>query len=230
MRTYIFRPVKDGRYPCVILYSEIFQATAPICRTAAWLAGQGFIVAVPEVYHEFLEPGKVLAYDQAGADEGNRLKFTKTLSSYDSDAKTLVSFLKHYPHSNGKVGVMGICLGGHLSFRAALICQEVASCVCFYPTDLHTNTLGLGKSDDTLQRIGETKAELMLVFGRQDPHISLEGRRKIQQTLEDQDVLYSWHEFNGQHAFLRDEGHRYDSELASLCQQLTQSFLKRTLY
>ena len=35
MRTYIFRPKADGRYPGLLLYSEIFQVTGPIRRTAA---------------------------------------------------------------------------------------------------------------------------------------------------------------------------------------------------
>ena len=35
MRTYLFRPVVEGRYPGLVLYSEIFQVTGPIRRTAA---------------------------------------------------------------------------------------------------------------------------------------------------------------------------------------------------
>src|ERR1700721_2293467 len=87
MRTYIFRPTAPGRYPGLVLYSEIFQVTAPIRRTAALLAGHGFVVAVPEIYHEFLPAGTVLPYDQAGADKGNELKTTKELASYDDDAR-----------------------------------------------------------------------------------------------------------------------------------------------
>ena len=60
MRTYLFRPGTEGRYPGLVLYSEIFQVTGPIRRTAAMLASHGFVVAVPEIYHE-LEPfGTVL--------------------------------------------------------------------------------------------------------------------------------------------------------------------------
>jgi len=53
MRTYVFRPAAEGRYPGLVLFSEIFQVTGPIRRTAALLAGSGFVVAVPEIYHEF---------------------------------------------------------------------------------------------------------------------------------------------------------------------------------
>ena len=38
MRTSIFRPAAPGRYPGLLLYSEIFQVTGPIRRTAALLA------------------------------------------------------------------------------------------------------------------------------------------------------------------------------------------------
>ncbi len=77
MRTYVLRPVAEGRYPGLVLFSEIFQVTGPIRRTAAMLAGHGFVVAVPEIFHELEKPGTVLPYDQAGADRGNADKIGK---------------------------------------------------------------------------------------------------------------------------------------------------------
>src|SRR3954465_11556057 len=85
MRTFVFRPTSPGRYPGILLFSEIFQVTGPIRRTAAFLAGHGFIVAVPQIYHEYEAPGTALAYDGAGADRGNALKITKTIDAYDAD-------------------------------------------------------------------------------------------------------------------------------------------------
>src|SRR5438046_5978369 len=134
MRTYIYRPAAGGKYPGLMFYSEIFQVTGPIRRTAAMLAGHGFIVAVPEIYHEFEPAGTVLAYDQAGADRGNALKTTKELAAYDDDARAALNFLKSHPNCTGKLGVMGICIGGHLSFRAAMNPGVLAG-VCFYATD-----------------------------------------------------------------------------------------------
>ncbi len=75
MRTYMFRPAAQGKYPGVVLFSEIFQATGPIRRFAAFIAGHGYIVAVPEVYHELEPAGTVLHYDQAGSDKGNADKY-----------------------------------------------------------------------------------------------------------------------------------------------------------
>src|SRR3954465_14483252 len=104
MRTYVFRPTAVGRYPGILLYSEIFQVTGPIRRTAALLAGHGFIVAVPEIYHELEPAGTVLAYDQAGADRGNTLKTTKEVAAYDSDARAVLDHLKQRPDCTGKLG------------------------------------------------------------------------------------------------------------------------------
>jgi len=39
MRSYIVRPAANGRYPGVVLFSEIYQVTGPIRRIAAFLAG-----------------------------------------------------------------------------------------------------------------------------------------------------------------------------------------------
>ncbi len=120
MRTYLFRPVAEGRYPGLVLFSEIFQVTGPIRRAAAMLESHGFVVAVPEIYHELEQAGTVLAYDEAGVERGNRHKTTKELSSYDGDARAALDFLRGSPHCTGKLGVMGMCIGGHLAFRAAM--------------------------------------------------------------------------------------------------------------
>src|SRR5258706_11499098 len=98
MRTYIFRPAAPGRYPGILLYSEIFQVTGPIRRTAALFAGHGYLVAVPEIYHEFEPAGSVFAYDDAGSARGNELKTAKPLASYDSDARAALGFLRPHPH------------------------------------------------------------------------------------------------------------------------------------
>jgi carboxymethylenebutenolidase len=216
MRSYVFSPSPAGPRAGVLLFSEIFQVTGPIRRTAAQIASAGYTVIAPEIYHELEPVGAVLPYDQAGAERGNADKVAKDISSYDSDARAALDYLKARPDSNGKLGVLGICIGGHLAFRAAMN-RDVAATVCFYATDIHKGTLGKGMRDDSLARAGEIRGELLHIFGRQDPHVPLEGRMRIHARLEEAGVNFQWIEVNGQHAFLRDEGPRYDPALARLC-------------
>ncbi|MCW6509942.1 dienelactone hydrolase family protein [Lichenifustis flavocetrariae] len=212
MRLHIFRPAVAGRFPGVLFFSEIYQVTGPIRRLAAFMAGQGYVVAVPEVYHEYEPPGTVLAYDQPGTDRGNILKFTKPVAAFDADATAALAFLRQHPACTGRLATMGVCLGGHLAYRAALD-PSVSAAACFYATDIHTGTLGAGKADDSLARMADLKAETLFIWGRQDPHVPFAGRQTIRARLEEVGARYEWHEVNAAHAFMRDEGPRYDPAL-----------------
>ena len=110
MRTSVFMPVDEGQYPTIIFYSEIFQQTSPITRSAQILASHGFVVLVPEIFHELNPLGTVLAYDDAGKDKGNADKLSKPLEHHDSDTQGMVEFVQKQPYCNGKVGVMGVCI------------------------------------------------------------------------------------------------------------------------
>lgn len=227
MRTFVYRPVAAGRYPGLLLFSEIFQRTGPIKRMAALLAGHSFVVAVPEIFHELEAPGAELAYDTAGADRGNQDKVGKPVAAYDADARAGLAHLASHPACTGKLGAMGICIGGHLAFRAAMNAEVLAG-ACFYATDIHKGSLGKG-GDDSLARTSELKAEMLMIWGRQDPHIPTEGRALIQRRMTEAGVHFTWHEWNGAHAFMRDEGPRYDPELALACYRLAIDLFRRKL-
>jgi carboxymethylenebutenolidase len=235
MRTFVSRPAAAGKYPGLVLFSEIFQVTGPIRRTAALLAGNGFVVATPEIFHEFESAGTALAYDSAGADRGNWCKINKPLDHYDADARAVIDFLNAHPQCTGKLGSMGICIGGHLSFRCCLN-SEILAGVSFYATDIHKladhpRVLGSGPTDDSLERSrrGDIRGELMMIYGRQDPHVPFEGRNQVREALETSGSNYQWLEFNGAHAFLRDEGPRYNPVLAQQCYGIALELFKRKL-
>jgi carboxymethylenebutenolidase len=227
MRTYVYRPAAARRYPGLIFFSEIFQRTGPIGRMAAFFAGHGLVVAVPEIFHELEAPGTVLAYDKPGTDRGNADKLGKPIEAFDADIAATAAWLDADAGCTGRLGAFGVCVGGHLAFRAALN-PAVLSSVCAYATDLHQGSLG-SRGSDSLRRAPEIRGELALVWGRQDPHVPYPGRVAIHQALEEAGVSYTWHEVNAQHAFMRDEGHRYDPELAAIVYRLSLDLFARTL-
>ena len=228
MRTYVYRPKAPGKFPTIIFYSEIFQQTAPIARSAALLAGHGFVVLVPEVFHELNPIGTVLAYDDAGKDKGNQDKWAKPLEHHDSDTETLINFVNKQDYCSGNVGTMGVCIGGHLAYRAALH-PAILSAACLYATDIHSGDLPSEVNNDSLTRTKDINAELMMVWGKQDPHIPDAGRMTIHNNLLASGNVFSWHEFNASHAFMRDEGERYDPQLALQVYQMAIALFNRTL-
>jgi carboxymethylenebutenolidase len=228
MRVTVYRPDTESRYPSIIFYSEIFQQTGPIRRSAQILASHGFVVLVPEIFHELNPLGTVLAYDDAGKDKGNADKFTKPLEHHDSDTQAMVEFVHQQTYCSGKVGTMGVCIGGHIAFRAALN-KQISGAFCLYPTDVHSNTLPCNQGNDSLTRSDDISCPIVLVFGKQDPHVSAQGRILIHQTLSQNECDFSWHEVNAQHAFMRDEGDRYDAALAMQIYKMAIDFFHNTL-
>ena len=71
-------------------------------------------------------------------------------------------------------------------------------------------------SSDTRPLAAQTvrvQTPTLVVWGRQDPHVPFAGRETIRARLEEVGARYEWHEVNAAHAFLRDEGPRYDPTL-----------------
>lgn len=73
-----------------------------------------------------------------------------------------MDYLLSLPTCNGRIGATGMCLGGHLAYRCALD-SRVKAAVCYFATDIHSKTLARGKNDDSLQRAGDIKGELLMV-------------------------------------------------------------------
>jgi len=76
--------------------------------------------------------------------------------------------------------------------RAALNPDVLAAACSSTPSDIDTGTLG--KGDDSLKRADDIKGELLTVWGRQDPHVPLDGRNLIRARLEEVGANFQWHE------------------------------------
>jgi carboxymethylenebutenolidase len=135
------------------------------------------------------------------------------------------------PTCNKKIGATGMCLGGHLAFRAALD-PRVSAATCFFATDIHNHALGEGQNDDSLARCGEIKGEIIMIFGCKDNHVPLEGRDLIRSELRKNNVEMTFIEINdAQHAFVRDEMSkgRYDPATTKNCFEWMLELFNRKL-
>src|SRR5574341_1360114 len=134
MRTLVAAPATPGRSPGVVLYSDIFQLTGPHVRAARRLAGHGFIVTSPEIYHRLEPPGTVIPFDDAGRTRGLDDAQRTAVAEFDTDCRAALDWLARDPRVlPGALGVAGFCIGGHLAFRGALQ-PDVRATVAFYPT------------------------------------------------------------------------------------------------
>lgn len=201
------KPARDGRFPGVLFYSDIFQLTPPHLRLARRLASHGFVVLAPELYSRIEPPGTVLDFEkdrQRALDDSSKV----TVEHVDEDRAQLLAHLEQRSDVDG-LRAIGWCFGGHLAFRAARD-PRVTATACCYATTVHAERLGASESVDTLARCREIRGDLLLVWGHEDPHIPADGRAKIHRALDEGGVRFEARLFDAEHTFMRDEGARSD--------------------
>ncbi len=224
MHALVARPATPGTYPGLLFYSDIFGLTAATRRAIVRFASYGFVVAAPDLYHRFEPPGRALDFVadyQLAQDDSKLLRTADT----DADAAVALAYLAAHPATRGRsLHATGFCLGGHLAFRAAFA-DRVRSSVVFYPTGLQSGLLGGETGVDTLARCGELAGAMLVVFGAHDPHVPLEGRRAIDDALRAAQASYLISEYDGEHAFMRDEGPRYNAAESDRAMAQATAFL-----
>jgi carboxymethylenebutenolidase len=229
MRTFIAAPKAEGKVPGIILYSDIFQLTGPMLRSCVRLAGYGFVVAAPEIYHRIEPAGTVIPFDDAGRTRGLAGASQTAVADFDVDCRAVLDYLnQHSSVEKGQLGAGGFCIGGHLAFRAALN-RDMLATVCFYGTGIHDGKLGKDQDAGSLERASEIEGELLMVFGTLDPHVPEEGRTKINNALERAGTKFSISLYPAEHAFMRDEGPRYDPEITDQAWGEMVQFFRRVI-
>jgi carboxymethylenebutenolidase len=210
MRTYLAAPRAEGRYPGIVFFSDIFQLTEPTVRWATRLAGHGFVVATPEIYHRLEPAGTVLEFDDPGKERGQGDADATPVADFDADMRAAVAFLLAHDRVDGtSIGAAGHCTGGHLAFRTAML-PEVRATACWYATGVHDGKLGKDPDAGSLARAGEISGELLMIWGATDPHTPQPERTVIRDALQQAGVRFGWSVYAAAHAFGRDVGDRFD--------------------
>jgi carboxymethylenebutenolidase len=230
VRCFVARPKEPGPRPAVVAYPDIFQLTPPHQRLVRRLASRGFVVVAPELYGRLDPRAGALDFD---ADRARALDLSSRVRVEDLDADRRAVFDAVRARSDvGDVGALGFCFGGHLAFRAALE-PGVRAAACCYATGVHDGKLGDHDGEsarvDTLARCASIEGELLLVWGRDDPHIPPAGRAAIHRALDDAAVRWEARLFDAEHAFLRDEGPRHDAAAADRAFDAIAGLFTRTL-
>src|SRR5262249_62317092 len=104
--------------PCC---SATCRLRGPMVRSCARLAGCGFVVAAPEIYHRIEPPGAVIPFDDDGRTRGLDDAAKTPVADFDADARAVFDYLARHPRvAEGALGAAGFCIGGHLALPAPL--------------------------------------------------------------------------------------------------------------
>jgi len=216
MRMFVASPHASGKFPGILCYSDIFQLTGPMLRACVRLAGYGFIAVAPEIYHRIEPPGRAIPFDDAGRTRGLLNASKTSVAEFDASCRAALDWLGTQPNvAPANLGAMGFCIGGHLAFRAALQ-PDVRASACFYGTGIHNGKLGRDSDAGSLAEAAKIRGELLMIFGSNDPHVPGEGREIVERGLRAASVKHRIQLYPAEHAFMRDEGPRFDPECTDL--------------
>ena len=116
---YIARP-KASPASAVVVLQELFGVNADIRKTCDEQAEQGFLAVAPDLFWR-QEPGVDLnVTSEADWQHGLRLYGAYDRDAGAKDVEETVNAVRNLPECNGRVAVLGDCLGALMVFLAAV--------------------------------------------------------------------------------------------------------------
>ena len=158
---YIVRP-KTLPAPAVVVLQELFGVNADIRKHCDELAQQGFVAVAPDLFWR-QEPGIDLSVtSKADWEHGLHLYGAYDRDSGAKDVTDTVNAVRNLEECNGKVALLGYCLGALMVFLTAVRYQGIDGAVAYHG----------GDTDKYLGEVGGLNAPLLMHLAEEDEFIS----------------------------------------------------------
>ncbi len=210
---YLVEPDDEAKHPGVVLIQEWWGIEPHVQDLAHKLAAEGFVVAIPDLYH-----GKI-------ATEPNDAMRAMMLvrGNVDKAANEIIGTLdivKDLPHVDPKkLGIIGFCLGGFMTYTVASRYSDLGAIVAFY---------GAGY-DPTPDEVAKVNAPVLAVYGSRDGSVPPAQIQKIEQLYKDADKDITVKIYDAGHAFINPMHGMGDAASAAEAWPLAVNFLKEHL-
>jgi carboxymethylenebutenolidase len=205
-------PQGDGKAAGVVVVQEWHGCNDVIKSTVDRFAAEGFLAFAPDLYH-----GKIAKDDAEAAAMMNALDKPKAVHEI-ADA---VAHMRALPRSNGKVAVVGFCLGGGLTLAtlaSVATVPGVDAAVPFY-----------GLPGIPADRFAKVKTPILAHFAKNDDWAKASEAEAIQKAVKGGGGSMELHVYDAGHAFMRVGGASYSESNAKTAWERTIGFLKKHL-
>ncbi|PKO41460.1 MAG: carboxymethylenebutenolidase [Betaproteobacteria bacterium HGW-Betaproteobacteria-3] len=207
---YVAEPAGTPR-GAVVALQEIFGVNPHIRAVADGYAEAGYLVVAPSTFHR-VQAGVDLGYTEADMNAGFGLK-TAVEGLPGAGVMPDIQAAIDYAARAGKVGILGFCWGGLLTWRAACTLKGLSAAVPFYGG-------GITAPDEVAR---QPKVPVMAHFGDQDHWIPLDGVEAFKKAHPEVEA----HIYHANHGFNCDHRGSYDAAAAALARERTLAFLAR---
>ena len=218
MRAYTAFPSSTGPVAGIILLQEAFGVNHHIRSVADRLAAAGYAVIAPELFHRTAAPGQEFAY----SDFGSAMPHYNAINNEDLAADLQASFdwLQNQPLVVAdKIGSIGFCLGGRVSFLANAV-LPLAAGVSYYGGGTH----------QIADRAKDLHSPHLFFWGGLDAHISKEDIAQVTEAVDAAQKPYINTVISyADHGFHCDERPSYHPQAAKEAWALTLAFFGEKL-
>jgi len=209
---YVATPTGTPRGGVVVL-QEIFGVNAHIRQVADGWAADGYVAVAPAMFQR-VQPGVDLGYGEADMAAGMALKAATEalpMPGVLPDMQATVDLAARL--GGGKVGVVGYCWGGLLTWRAASLLQGVSAAVPYY---------GGGMTSDA-ERLRVPRCPVLAHFAEEDKYIPVSAVDAFTAVQPEVEV----HLYRAHHGFSCDQRGSWNAAAAELARERTLAFLAR---
>jgi carboxymethylenebutenolidase len=209
---YVAQPAGKPKGGVVVL-QEIFGVNSHIRSVADGYAEQGYLAVAPSTFHR-VKPGVELGYSTEDMNAGFELKMAVEALPAPGVLQDIQAAISHAGQA-GKVGIVGYCWGGLLTWRAACTLDGLSAAAPYYGGGMTT--------PEELAR--KPKVPVMVHFGDQDKWIPMETVEAFRKGHPEVEVLV----YNANHGFNCDHRASYDEASAKLARERTLAFFAKHL-
>ncbi|MCW5668613.1 MAG: dienelactone hydrolase family protein [Hydrogenophaga sp.] len=209
---YVAQPSAKAKGGLVLL-QEIFGVNSHIRAVADGYAADGYFVVAPATFHR-VKPGVELGYTEADMKAGMELKAAVEGLPAPGVMPDIQAAIDHAAQA-GKVGIVGYCWGGLLTWRAACALKGLAAAAPYYGG-------GMTVGEDAQRR---PTVPVMVHFGAQDHWIPLESVEAFKKAQPGVTV----HVYDANHGFNCDQRGSYNEAAAKLARERTLAFFAQHL-
>jgi carboxymethylenebutenolidase len=210
---YMARP-KTLPAPAVVVLQEIFGVNMDMRETCDELAAQGFIAVCPDLFWRQAPGLDLNHWSDAEWKKGLALYAAYDRDKGVRDIVDTAHAASQLDGASGKVGVMGFCLGGLMTFLTAAR-EKIDAAVAYHG----------GETEKYLDEADKITAPMLMHLAEDDEFISTEAQTKIKAALSNKPnvEIYSYAGCN--HAFARHTGTHYNAAAAAKANGRTWQFL-----
>ena len=190
----------------LVVVMEIFGVNSHIKKVTDEYAADGYLAIAPAMFDR-VQPGLDIGYTPADIEVGRGIMQKMKL---DDALKDVQAAMKNV-ESAGKIGIVGYCWGGFVTWLAANKISGLSAAVPYYGGGILDNT-GLAP-----------KVPLMGHFGDKDQHIAVDGVKKLAEKYPQHQIFI----YSADHGFNCDQRGSYNAPAAKQARQRTLEFFRK---